>query len=93
MIPFNWCLPRYLQGFFPLKSEVMKWFSFINRKAHCEFSEEGNGGIAGVCCIHCNMGPCTLGEVMGYEYGACGATADTILAHVNAKRKKLGLKV
>lgn len=51
-----------------------------DRKSHCEFSEEGNGGIAGVCCFHCNMGPCTLGEAMGYEYGACGATADTIVA-------------
>jgi len=51
-----------------------------DRRAHCEFSEEGNGGIAGVCCFHCNMGPCTLGEAMGYEYGACGATADTIVA-------------
>jgi len=51
-----------------------------DRKAHCEFSEEGNGGISGVCCFHCNMGPCTLGEAMGYEYGACGATADTIVA-------------
>lgn len=51
-----------------------------DRNAHCEFSEEGNGGISGACCFHCNMGPCTLGEAMGYEYGACGATVDTIVA-------------
>ncbi|MEJ2658512.1 MAG: anaerobic carbon-monoxide dehydrogenase catalytic subunit [Desulfobacterales bacterium] len=51
-----------------------------DRKAHCTFSEEGNGGISGACCFHCNMGPCTLGEAMGYEYGACGATIDTIVA-------------
>jgi carbon-monoxide dehydrogenase catalytic subunit len=51
-----------------------------DRKAHCTFYEEGNSGIAGACCFHCNMGPCTPGDAMGYEYGACGAIIDTIVA-------------
>lgn len=28
MIPFNWCSPRYLPDFFPLKNKFMKNRSF-----------------------------------------------------------------
>lgn len=46
----------------------------------CKFSHEGGGGVAGLCCFRCQMGPCTLGDVTGAERGACGATRDIIAA-------------
>lgn len=39
-------------------------------------------GELGVCCRHCNMGPCRISpfEEEGPEQGVCGATADVIVA-------------
>ena len=51
-----------------------------DRETSCEFSQAGDGGVAGLCCFHCQMGPCTLGDATGNERGVCGATADTIVA-------------
>jgi hypothetical protein len=31
VIPFNWCLSRYLPGFFPLKNKFMKNYGFRKR--------------------------------------------------------------
>ncbi|VEN74595.1 Carbon monoxide dehydrogenase 1 [Candidatus Desulfarcum epimagneticum] len=51
-----------------------------DRETQCEFSQSGHGGVAGLCCFHCQMGPCTLGDATGNERGVCGATMDTIVA-------------
>jgi carbon-monoxide dehydrogenase catalytic subunit len=49
-------------------------------KEHLETAWDGFGEL-GVCCRHCNMGPCRIdpfGE--GPERGVCGATADIMVA-------------
>ncbi len=51
------------------------WDRFEKQEPHCGFGE------LGLCCRNCNMGPCRIdpfGE--GATKGACGATADTIVA-------------
>lgn len=51
------------------------WDRFEKQEPHCGFGE------LGLCCRNCNMGPCRIdpfGE--GADVGACGATADTIVA-------------
>ncbi len=51
------------------------WDRFEKQQPQCGFGE------LGVCCRHCNMGPCRIdpfGE--GPERGVCGATADTMVA-------------
>lgn len=51
----------------------------FDREVHCAISNAGYGGITGVCCFHCQMGPCTVDDSTGYKKGACGATADMIV--------------
>jgi carbon-monoxide dehydrogenase catalytic subunit len=51
------------------------WDRFEKQQPQCGFGE------LGVCCRHCNMGPCRIdpfGE--GPERGVCGATADIMVA-------------
>jgi carbon-monoxide dehydrogenase catalytic subunit len=51
------------------------WDRLEKQQPQCGFGE------LGVCCRHCNMGPCRIdpfGE--GPERGVCGATADTMVA-------------
>ncbi|MGA9098882.1 MAG: anaerobic carbon-monoxide dehydrogenase catalytic subunit [Methanotrichaceae archaeon] len=51
------------------------WDRFEKQVPHCGFGE------LGLCCRNCNMGPCRIdpfGE--GATKGACGATADIIVA-------------
>jgi carbon-monoxide dehydrogenase catalytic subunit len=51
------------------------WDRFDKQQPQCGFGE------LGVCCRHCNMGPCRIdpfGE--GPTAGVCGATADTMVA-------------
>jgi carbon-monoxide dehydrogenase catalytic subunit len=51
------------------------WDRFDKQQPQCGFGE------LGVCCRHCNMGPCRIdpfGE--GPTKGVCGATADTMVA-------------
>ena len=51
------------------------WDRFEKQQPQCGFGE------LGVCCRHCNMGPCRIdpfGE--GPTKGVCGATADTMVA-------------
>lgn len=51
------------------------WDRFEAQQPQCGF------GSLGLCCRHCNMGPCRIdpfGE--GPKTGVCGATADTIAA-------------
>jgi carbon-monoxide dehydrogenase catalytic subunit len=51
------------------------WDRFAKQLPQCGFGE------LGVCCRHCNMGPCRIdpfGE--GPTKGVCGATADTMVA-------------
>jgi carbon-monoxide dehydrogenase catalytic subunit len=51
------------------------WDRFEKQQPQCGFGE------LGVCCRHCNMGPCRIdpfGE--GPTRGVCGATADTMVA-------------
>jgi len=51
------------------------WDRFEKQEPHCSFGE------LGLCCRNCNMGPCRIdpfGE--GASFGACGATADIIVA-------------
>ncbi|MDH7487084.1 MAG: anaerobic carbon-monoxide dehydrogenase catalytic subunit [Anaerolineae bacterium] len=51
------------------------WDRFEKQLPQCGFGE------LGVCCRHCNMGPCRIdpfGE--GPTKGVCGATADTMVA-------------
>jgi carbon-monoxide dehydrogenase catalytic subunit len=51
------------------------WDRFEKQQPQCGF------GLLGVCCRHCNMGPCRI-DPFGDEpkQGVCGATADTIAA-------------
>jgi carbon-monoxide dehydrogenase catalytic subunit len=51
-----------------------------DRGALCDFSHKGQGGVSGLCCFRCQMGPCTLGPATGKERGTCGATIDIIVA-------------
>lgn len=37
-------------------------------------------GSGGVCCRHCNMGPCQIIDGVDEMIGICGATADTVAA-------------
>lgn len=51
------------------------WDRFEAQQPQCGF------GLLGVCCRHCNQGPCRIdpfGE--GPKYGVCGADADLIVA-------------
>jgi carbon-monoxide dehydrogenase catalytic subunit len=51
------------------------WDRFEKQQPQCGFGE------LGLCCRHCNMGPCRIdpfGE--GPSRGVCGATADTMVA-------------
>jgi carbon-monoxide dehydrogenase catalytic subunit len=51
------------------------WDRFEKQQPQCGFGE------LGVCCRHCNMGPCRIdpfGE--GPTRGVCGATADIMVA-------------
>lgn len=52
----------------------------FDRQVHCAISNSGYGGITGVCCFHCQMGPCTVDDSTGYKKGACGASADVVVA-------------
>ncbi len=62
----------------------------MDRETHCEFSNNGEGGITGLCCFHCQMGPCTLGDATGNDYGACGATKDMIVGRNLVARVTVG---
>jgi carbon-monoxide dehydrogenase catalytic subunit len=57
-----------------------------DRESHCRFGQTGQGGAAGLCCFHCQMGPCTLGSATGSERGACGATRDVIVGRGLVRR-------
>ena len=57
-----------------------------DRGSPCKFSQIGKGGIAGLCCFRCQMGPCTLGGATGAERGGCGATKDIIVARELVRR-------
>lgn len=51
------------------------WDRFEQQQPQCGF------GLTGLCCRHCNQGPCRIdpfGE--GPKYGVCGADADIIVA-------------
>ncbi|MGC9083483.1 MAG: anaerobic carbon-monoxide dehydrogenase catalytic subunit, partial [Anaerolineae bacterium] len=51
------------------------WDRLERQQPQCGFGE------LGLCCRHCNMGPCRIdpfGE--GPSRGVCGATADTMVA-------------
>ena len=52
------------------------WDRFSAQSPQCGFGE------LGVCCRHCNMGPCRISpfEEEGPKAGVCGATADIIVA-------------
>lgn len=62
----------------------------MDRETHCDFAAEGQGGAAGLCCFHCQMGPCTLGEATGNDRGACGATQDMIVGRNLVQRVAVG---
>lgn len=49
------------------------WDRLEAQQPHCGFGE------LGLCCRHCNMGPCRIDPFgNGPKVGVCGATADTI---------------
>jgi carbon-monoxide dehydrogenase catalytic subunit len=52
------------------------WDRYESQLPQCGFGE------LGVCCRHCNMGPCRISpfEEEGPKQGVCGATADIIVA-------------
>ncbi len=51
------------------------WDRLKAQQPHCGFGE------LGLCCRHCNMGPCRIDPFgNGPKVGVCGATADTIAA-------------
>lgn len=52
------------------------WDRLAAMQPQCGFGE------LGLCCRHCNMGPCRISpfEGEGPKQGVCGATADTIVA-------------
>ncbi len=39
----------------------------FDREVHCAISYAGYGGITGVCCFHCQMGPCTVDDSTGFK--------------------------
>jgi len=63
-----------------------------DRDARCGISLNNHGGVTGVCCFRCMMGPCSLGPARfgevepGMEYGVCGATKDIIVARGLVRR-------
>ncbi len=51
------------------------WDRLEAQKVQCRFGREG------LCCRHCFMGPCRVGnDGRGPQVGVCGATADTVVA-------------
>jgi carbon-monoxide dehydrogenase catalytic subunit len=51
------------------------WDRYEAQKPQCKF------GTLGICCRHCNMGPCRINPSgKNRTMGVCGATADTIAA-------------
>ncbi|PIP36459.1 MAG: carbon monoxide dehydrogenase, partial [Desulfobacterales bacterium CG23_combo_of_CG06-09_8_20_14_all_52_9] len=52
------------------------WDRYEAQLPQCGFGE------LGVCCRHCNMGPCRISpfDGEGPKAGVCGATADIIVA-------------
>lgn len=51
------------------------WDRFESQQPQCGF------GLLGVCCRHCNQGPCRIDPFGdGPKYGICGADADLIVA-------------
>lgn len=51
------------------------WDRYEKQQPQCGF------GLLGLCCRHCNMGPCRIDPFGGEpQQGVCGATADTIAA-------------
>jgi carbon-monoxide dehydrogenase catalytic subunit len=54
------------------------------KTAHQRIQERGVSsclfGSGGVCCRHCNMGPCQIIDGVDEMVGVCGATADTVAA-------------
>jgi carbon-monoxide dehydrogenase catalytic subunit len=57
-----------------------------DRGAICQNSHKGNGGVAGLCCFRCQMGPCTLGAATGKDFGTCGASKDIVVARDLVRR-------
>ncbi|MCJ7603989.1 MAG: twin-arginine translocation signal domain-containing protein, partial [Desulfobulbaceae bacterium] len=59
-----------------------------DRGTPCQNSHNGNGGVAGLCCFRCQMGPCTLGAATSKnsEYGTCGASKDIVVARDLVRR-------
>jgi len=52
------------------------WDRFEKQLPQCGYGE------LGLCCRHCNMGPCRIDpfDETGPQKGVCGATADTLVA-------------
>jgi len=57
-----------------------------DRGSPCWASQQGWGGAAGLCCFRCQMGPCTLGDATGANYGTCGASKDIVVARELVRR-------
>jgi carbon-monoxide dehydrogenase catalytic subunit len=57
-----------------------------DRRTPCGYAKNGKGGIVGMCCFMCQMGPCSLGKATNKDRGVCGATKEVIATRYLVRR-------